>query len=112
MTNDDLARIEALAKAATAGEWSKDWLYGALRHINRNVDMDAFFDGDPYTTAHPEKTDAEYIAAMHPQQALALIEEVRRLRKALESIKARKLSWNAANDMRDIARRALEGEGR
>ena len=30
----------------TPGPWSRKWIYGALRHINKNVDYDSFYFPD------------------------------------------------------------------
>lgn len=55
----------------TPGPWSRSWVYGAIRHINKNVDSDAFWqpdDGeDPDTANCPNvrsfPADADLIAA-------------------------------------------------
>jgi|SRR5208283_4883829 len=59
----------------TPGPWSRNWIYAALRHINKNVDYDCFFlDVDEEYKAVKEETlhtpnvrinqgDADLIAA-------------------------------------------------
>lgn len=75
MTDDDLARLEALTDAAPSGPWEfcveRDT--GALE-IRHSV--------APFVVARNigNHTAARYIAAMHPGQAKALIAEIRRLR--------------------------------
>jgi hypothetical protein len=76
MTSDLLAEIDkrlTVCREAAPGPWSVSWLYGALRHINRNVDFDAFWSTDPDEDRDkaiwPEKTDAAFIAASSTQRA-------------------------------------------
>ena len=80
MTDDELKALEALAEKATTGPWSERWLYGALRHINRNVDRDCFIDDAdlPDGARWPGKEDAAFISACRTAVP-ALIAEVRRL---------------------------------
>jgi hypothetical protein len=53
----------------TPGPWNKQWIYGALRHINKNVDDDSFyfpFEGDEAFTVPDVRInpgDAALIAA-------------------------------------------------
>jgi hypothetical protein len=39
----DLDKLKELCEKATPGPWSRSWIAGAIRHINRNVDFDAFW---------------------------------------------------------------------
>lgn len=57
-------------KATTPGPWSRAWIYGAIRHINRNVDESAFYDPerDPQKDANTPNVrsnegDADLITA-------------------------------------------------
>lgn len=55
----------------TPGPWCRDWIYGAIRHINKNVDEESFASCDhrhgeagpdtPNVRRNPE--DADLIAA-------------------------------------------------
>ena len=46
--------------------WNEEWLWGALRHINRNVDTDCFFDYSDkpkdFEVYAPSKEDAPLVA--------------------------------------------------
>jgi hypothetical protein len=50
----------------TPGPWSRSWIAGAIRHINRNVDSDAFWSPteeeakDLDAVNHPTRNDADY----------------------------------------------------
>lgn len=64
MNNKELLdTLKGFSETATKGPWSHGWLYGALRHVNRNVDWDAFYSGDEDINA-PEKDDAELIVTL------------------------------------------------
>jgi len=86
----NLERLIELEKKATPGPWEKKWLYGALRHINKNVDWDAFYSG-PDEIETPDKDDAEFISEMRNQLPELLStftstqEENKRLRALLKS---------------------------
>lgn len=49
--------------------WSQKWMYGGIRHLNKNVDYDAFCSDeeiariDAGETDTPDKTDAPVLAA-------------------------------------------------
>lgn len=43
MTNDE---IRALREKSTAVPWPESYVQGAVRHINKNVDRDAFWSPD------------------------------------------------------------------
>lgn len=43
---DRIAELLAIEKTMEPAPWSTDYLYGAIRHITRNVDSDAFASED------------------------------------------------------------------
>lgn len=49
----------------TPAPWNLPWIYGGIRHLNRNVDFDAFVNPDdlPDSDNIPQKEDARLIAA-------------------------------------------------
>ena len=82
MTNDELRR---LAEAATPGPFSvldmrepgggfEAWL---VKPCDEEKDAQRII-------SMSTKADADYCAAIHPQQTLALLDEIERLRKAIE----------------------------
>jgi hypothetical protein len=76
MTEQELAAIEALAKAATPGPWEAGDAYNYTAPISA-----AGVYGMGMELAECQRgVDAAYLAAVHPQQTLALVAEVRRLR--------------------------------
>ena len=88
MTEQELAAIEALAKAATPGPWFDDAGYrihgptededkraGEVLHHYKQM----CYGDDGCQQSH----DAAYIAAMHPPTTLALIAEIRRLQREM-----------------------------
>lgn len=76
ITSEELEAIEALANAATPGPWTRDF-YGRIESPTIHV-----VRGQGGCKMH---VDAEFIAASR-QIIPALVEEVRRLRTALEKI--------------------------
>lgn len=66
--------------AHTPGPWSRAWVGGALRHINRNVDEDAFYappaGEDPDTINHPMRKEADYDLVTAAPDLLAALEDV------------------------------------
>lgn len=52
----------------TPGPWNRSWVYGALRHINKNVDDDVFLfepvpEGEETPNVRINPADADLIAA-------------------------------------------------
>lgn len=92
MTPAELARLKALANAATPGPWRGE--FGEVLRVSptptRENPDHVYTTVLPWVEQHPsgdpvvkfEEADAAYIAAMHPQTTLALIAEVGRLREA------------------------------
>lgn len=100
----DLDKLEALATAATPGEWqviidkhlhhlggnhierriATTWEHGQLRGpmpiVNSSVGISATKDGPPQHMTHIREHDAAFIAAFNPAVALELIAEIKRLR--------------------------------
>jgi hypothetical protein len=90
----DLDAIEAAAKAATPGPWTACAWAGA-DWPERRVTVGSEFPAGTREAiamntryAPRPREDMAYIAAMNPTTALALVEEVRRLRELEASIMA------------------------
>lgn len=74
----------------TPGPWSRSWVYGGIRHLNKNVDYDAFWfpdDGEDQEAANipnvrNHEADADLIAA-----APDLLAALRTVRDALAPLK-------------------------
>ena len=72
----EVDRIEALANAATEGPWNLAWISGALRHINRNVDFDAFMDEEDYKRLdedghkYPQRRQEDYVFVTESRTAI------------------------------------------
>jgi hypothetical protein len=88
-TDQELVEIEALACDATPGPWEAhtvlDFQTGDTTRVVARVPP----GGDEYVyVVEPEgemaEADQRYIAALHPDAALRLVREVRRLRKVEE----------------------------
>lgn len=86
MTPDELDQLEALAKAATPGPWGS----------YSNPQADGFacvatytqvdYSDSPFCGAESQaQADAAYTSAAHPGTVLALIAEVRLMRKMLQN---------------------------
>ena len=84
-TDEELYQIEALACDATPGPWEPqvvlDYQTGeSARVVVREVDDDEM----EYVVERERdlsETDQAYIAALHPDEALRLVREIRRLRR-------------------------------
>jgi len=83
LTDERIAHDLALAEEASPRPWCKSYTYQAIRHVQRNCDLDC--------PQHPEyadecpqfgKNDGPFIAAIAESGPVAL-REVRRLREAL-----------------------------
>ena len=79
MTND-LDALEAVAKAATQGEWSVLGIGPAVLGVVSDFGALAYIDGSN------DEANATYIATFCPTRILALTAEIRGLREALEEI--------------------------
>jgi hypothetical protein len=82
LTDADLTRLLALCDAATPGEWLVEPGY------NNAGSPTGFFYIPGHNDANKVEmlwTDSEFIAATDPATVRALVEEVRRLRAAVES---------------------------
>jgi hypothetical protein len=88
MSADLLRRAAALLRErGTAAQhrepWCSEYLYGAIRHVQRNVDRESLLGGDCPThgsdydhCSGPGMYDGPYVALMHPPVALALAESL------------------------------------
>lgn len=71
-----VAELEKLDSVATPAPWPHDYCQGAVRHISKNVDQDAFYDGS--FDGWSRYNDGPLIAAA--RNALpALLAELKRL---------------------------------
>jgi hypothetical protein len=102
-----LEETERLAKAATPGPWDARYCQGAVRHIDKNVDREAFFYGDfeGAFRGWGRYNDGPYIAHMHPGRALAYVEQIHAMTRENAALQ-RKL-----DDLREDAREMAEGIG-
>jgi hypothetical protein len=89
LTDRDLFEIETVAVDATPGPWEAQMLLDyqtgeATRAVVRNLPPDG--DCEVVVERDIELSDANqrYIAAMHPDQVLRLVKELRRLRRVEE----------------------------
>ena len=84
LTPEVLADLRAKAEKATPGPWPENYVWGAVRHIDRNVDRSLFCDdADGAMFSWDRDTDGYYIAAANPATVLALLDEIERLRTEL-----------------------------
>jgi hypothetical protein len=82
MTDDELARLEAIARAADAGPWSvyyEDW---TDEHGNEHLDALAVLDAT-HDRLSDSEANLEHIATFSPSTVLALLAEVRRLQERI-----------------------------
>lgn len=80
LTPDDLARLRAIAEAATPGPWSRD-TFGCVSASRRNRTI--AMPGNGFRASAQDDTDARFIANFDPPTVLALLDEIERLRKEL-----------------------------
>jgi hypothetical protein len=91
MTDDELARLEAVARAATQDDW--DFNYYSMVDCSKFVDSDEYIctvpptSGDTATGEH--LANAIHIAAFDPPTVLALLAELRELRADLDELQTR-----------------------
>lgn len=90
----------------TPGPWNRSWVYGALRHINKNVDDDTFLfepvpEGEETPNVRINPADADLIAA-----APDLLAACEALLEADQNGTAKQL-----NDARSAARAAIKKAG-
>lgn len=135
----DLKHLRELCDAATQGEWTYEDVFCPDGDQTYRV----FADREPLPTSGweedeapnllladthyyplvPHKDDANFIAATDPTTVRALIDEIERLRGALEEIAEHGVSqpgalnmpeerwaWRCFNNLQYIARQALKGQ--
>jgi hypothetical protein len=90
VTDDELSKLEAIAKAATPGEWQwnpDDCSFGSLQD-ERSHHVTVAFARVHRDTEGPiidiDEGDAAHIAAFSPDVVLRLIAEIRGLREDIE----------------------------
>jgi hypothetical protein len=88
----DLDKLKELCEKATPEPWSRSWIAGAIRHINRNVDFDAFwFPTDEEKknldrVNYPSRHEPDYDFIVTSRTALpALISAYEKAREALKA---------------------------
>jgi len=67
--------------AHTPGPWSRAWVAGALRHINRNVDDEAFYSPPPgevlfETHRHPMRHEPDYDLVTAAPELLTALDDL------------------------------------
>ena len=78
MSADLLRRAAALLRSFPAvshpERWCPNYIHGAIRHIERNVEEEAFnlCEDHPDGCGHFDRYDGKYVATMDPPVALAL----------------------------------------
>lgn len=78
----------------TPGPWSRSWVYGAIRHINKNVDVDAF-----WAPAEGEDREAANFPNVRINPADAdLLASAPDLLAALETMQPHFCSWGCTRD--------------
>lgn len=92
----DHAELRKLAEAATPGPWTErgrdvghDEMLAAGRNPGWSVGLGCEVKGPPEAELRGQfdlHADAAYIAAMHPQQTIALLDENEALRGALDML--------------------------
>lgn len=96
MTNDDLDRLEQIAKAATPGPWKATGLEYGCFYILTDDESGMVADDAPdaeaalarargYGQGLPMEANAAHIAAFHPETAQQLITALRTAREARET---------------------------
>lgn len=82
----DLDHLRALAQAATPGPWFVDYAgdVGAKRAIIADVLRERY--GNNALGFGEDHATAEYVAALDPSTALALVDEITRLRSAIAEV--------------------------
>lgn len=105
-------RVLDLDAKMTPSPWPEDYWYGAIRHIQRNVDADSFYSPDEGTEpwCGPARDEGTLIAQMRnaaPDLARALLESQAALAAAEEGRLAALDIAKGAYEERDEARAAL-----
>ena len=82
ITNEQLNKLESLAKQASEGDWTLV-TEDEYAHITcQNGDDDLVWCVSAWWDCPQEMCDIEFIAAANPKTILGMIEEIRRLREA------------------------------
>lgn len=64
---DDLAmiaQVDAAIQTLALGPWCPDWMASAIRHLDKNCDLDCFADGHSYDARH--SVSGEVVACNRP----------------------------------------------
>jgi len=117
MTPTELASLEALAKAATPGEWTNNWTGNETDAMDcvSSVAVGMIADcSQPVlyseaVTVNP-KANAAYIAAANPAAILSLIEENKRMREAIETAVQLRFDTYRAGNGRQVGIEGDDGE--
>lgn len=92
MTDEQISKMKAAAEAATQGEWFDDAENGEVDSQLPPAAPD--LSGKVMIARYDEEKDAAHIVAFQPQHALALLQEVERVR---ERAKFYQEQWSAAS---------------
>lgn len=98
--------LERLAKEASQEQWCKDYCYSAIRHVERNCDIECLSHGEGEECSRGfGQYDGPYVAAACPETILSLLTEHK---QALELLRERrKIPCYACDDLRcDWCRKA------
>ena len=80
----DYSELKRLATKADQNQWCPDWTYQAVRHIDRNVDIECSKHPYDYNGTevchHWGRYDGDYVAAASPSVVLAILAELEALR--------------------------------
>lgn len=102
-TAEEREKWAAMDKQAAMPPWDADWCYGACRHIEKNVDTDAFYDGEG---SGWNRHDGPFIAEMRNafprlladvDRAAVRVAEVERVVEAARKLMRNYHSKNAEN---------------
>jgi len=79
VTDEELNELEKLAGGAASGEWCRDWTYSAIRHVQRNCDIECgrHSSGEDDECQSFDRYDGPYIAYANPDRIRRLIADLR-----------------------------------
>lgn len=85
ISEEELQALEKLAQEASGGKWCSDWCYSAIRHVQRNCDIECgTHSGTDDECNQFGRYDGPYIAAACPDTIKQLIHTIRVQQRALE----------------------------
>lgn len=85
VSEEELVKLDDLASGAAPGEWCPDWTYSAIRHVQRNCDIECSKHGDDAGEDDDclsfGRYDGPYVAYANPDRIRRLIADLREARK-------------------------------